>query len=95
MLFTYDDEADALYVYVSGRPGGGGQVARSEVLSDGRVADLDVEGNLLGLEILMASHGVRFGDVVERFGLDEAWNERLHSIEAMRFTPSSRAATPD
>jgi hypothetical protein len=50
---------------------------------------------VLGLEIPMASHGVRFGDVVESFDLDEAWNERLRTIEAMRFTPSSSAAAPD
>jgi len=95
MFLTYDDEADALYVYVQGLPGGKGQVARSEILQAGPTADLDVEGRLLGLEVLGASHGVHFGDVVERFGLDAGWNERLRSIERMRFTPSIRAVTPD
>jgi len=68
MRIEYDDEVDAIYVHVrEGIP-----VARSEILEDGRVVDLDVDGHLIGIEILEASsHGVRLADLADRFGLHE------------------------
>jgi len=36
------------------------------------VVDLDVDGHLIGIEILEASsHGVRLADLADRFGLHE------------------------
>jgi uncharacterized protein YuzE len=76
MKLTYDDEADAIYVYArEGEP-----VTRSEILEDGRVVDLDAEGRLIGIEILDASaSGVRLADLAERFGLAE----RRPGLEAL------------
>jgi len=44
MRIEYDDEVDAIYVHVRE----GAPVARSEILEDGRVVDLDVDGHLIG-----------------------------------------------
>jgi uncharacterized protein YuzE len=77
MRFTYDDEADAVYVYVLED----GMVASSEVLDDGRVIDLDEGGHLIGVEILEASErGVRLADLIERFQL-ESLRAKLRNLE--------------
>jgi uncharacterized protein YuzE len=78
MRLTYDDEADAIYVYREGEP-----VTRSEILEDGRMVDLDVEGRLIGIEILDASsHVVRLADLAERFALPEQ-RPGLEAIERL------------
>ena len=56
---THDAEGDAAYVYLAERIGTGGSVAQV-VVDDDRVAgmvilDLDVEGRILGVEILGAN----------------------------------------
>lgn len=45
---TYDPEADAIYVYLN-RPG---DRARTRVDEYGVITDVDIEGNILGVEIL-------------------------------------------
>ena len=86
MRFTYDDEADAVYVYVLE----GSRVASSEVLDDGRVVDLDEGGRLIGVEIVEASQrGVRLADLIERFQL-ESVRSKLRNLED-RFRPVEHA----
>lgn len=86
MRFTYDDEADAVYVYVRE----GVDVASSDVLEDGRTVDLDDRGRLIGVEILDASHrGVLLTDLAERFHLEDL-RGNLGNLEA-RFRPVERA----
>lgn len=86
MKFTYDDEADAVYVYVLE----GSTVASSEVLDDGRVIDLDEGGYLIGVETLDASHrGIRLADLIERFQL-ESVRRKLRNLED-RFRPVEHA----
>ena len=76
MKLSYDDEADAIYVYAQED----GSVARSEILEDGRVVDLDADGRLIGVEILDASSmGVRLADLADRFDL----GERRAGLEAL------------
>jgi uncharacterized protein YuzE len=78
LRIEYDDEADAIYVYAQ-EGAEGAQVARTEILEDGRVVDMDDEGRLIGIEILDASSGgVRLSDLAERFGLEH----RRHELEA-------------
>lgn len=48
--FTYDPEADAVYIAV-----GGGRIVQSAETSDCVVLDLDAQGRLIGIEILNAS----------------------------------------
>lgn len=86
MRFTYDDEADAVYVYVLE----GSTVASSEVLDDRRVIDLDEGGRLIGVEVLEASQrGVRLADLIERFQL-ESVRAKLRNLED-RFRPVEHA----
>jgi len=76
MRMTYDEDADAFYVYARE----GARVARSEIMDDGRVVDLDVEDRLIGIEILDASsNGVRLADLADRFGLPD----RRAGLEAL------------
>ena len=76
MRFTYDDEADAVYVYVLED----GTVASSEVIDDGRVIDLDEGGHLIGVEILEASERGGLADLIERFQL-ESLRAKLSNLE--------------
>jgi len=50
MRITYDNEADAMYIYLNDR-----EVAKTVRVSDRVLVDLDDEGNLRGIEILFAS----------------------------------------
>ena len=86
MRLEHDDEVDAIYVYARE----GCSVARSEILEDGRVVDLDVEGRLIGIEILDASsRGVRLADLADRFELHEG-RPGLEALERL-FRSTERA----
>ena len=50
MRITYDEEADAMYIYLSER-----EVARTVQVSSRVIVDLDSDDNLRGVEILFAS----------------------------------------
>jgi uncharacterized protein YuzE len=80
MKSTYDDEADALYLYLRD----GIRVARSVVVDADRNVDLGPDGRAVGIEVLGASHGVRLLDLVERFGL-QAYVPHLRHAEATRY----------
>lgn len=54
MKFEYDKDVDAAYIYLV-HPISDGAVKKSVELSDDIVIDLDVDGKLLGIEILDAS----------------------------------------
>jgi uncharacterized protein YuzE len=56
MKMTYDEEARAFYIYTRE----GEQIARTETVLDGDILinlDKDVEGNTLGVEILLLNAG--------------------------------------
>jgi uncharacterized protein YuzE len=80
LRFTYDDEADALYVMLNE----GVEVTRSVVVDDDRVIDVDDEGRSIGIEVLGASHGVNLLDLVEQFGL-QIYVSHLEQIEKHHF----------
>ncbi|MDI6793835.1 MAG: DUF2283 domain-containing protein [bacterium] len=50
MKLTYDEEADAMYIYLNQR-----DVAKTVRVSNRVVVDLDEEGNLRGIEVLFVS----------------------------------------
>jgi uncharacterized protein YuzE len=60
MKITYDAEADAMYIYLEGKPGQ--VVNRTQELGDGIAVDCTSVGGIYGIEILDAS---------ERLGLNE------------------------
>ena len=54
---TYDQQANAVYVYL-----GRGEVATSEEVSPDMVVDYDVDGRIMGIEILNARETLTPGD---------------------------------
>ena len=59
MRYTYDVEADAIYIYLRE----GVKVARSQIVDKDRVVDFGPDGRPVGVEILGAS--TLFGDKKE------------------------------
>ena len=58
MKITYDAEADAMYIYLQGKPGEA--VDHTEVLGGGIAVDYGPGGVVLGVEILDASGKLGF-----------------------------------
>ena len=56
MRMTYDPAADAMYLYLTESPGGGGEVARTEEVAAGLILDYDRDGRVIGIEMLSVSH---------------------------------------
>lgn len=67
-LYTYDDEADALYVLlVEERQVG---VERTVELGPRLYVDIDSQGRMVGVEILYPrTYGIDLGPVEERYGI--------------------------
>ena len=86
MRYTYDDEADALYVHLREDV----PVARSVIVDDARVVDLDRSDAPVGIEVVEASRGVVVRDLIDRFGL-ERFAARLAQLEGLRFVPVVRS----
>ncbi|HEX2178415.1 MAG TPA: DUF2283 domain-containing protein [Actinomycetota bacterium] len=80
MRVLYDAAVDALYLPFRR----GARVAKSIVLDEKRILDMDDRGNPVGVEILGASHGVRLGDLTEEYGLQD-WAPDFPAIEAFNF----------
>jgi uncharacterized protein YuzE len=80
MRYTYDDEADALYVRLVEDV----EPVRSVVVDDDRAVDMDDSDRVVGIEILGASEAVRLQDLIERFSLD-AFGEHLRKLEQAKF----------
>jgi uncharacterized protein YuzE len=68
-VYTYDEEADALYVLLV--PEADIEIERTVGLSDRLHVDLDVAGRPVGVELLYPSQpGTDLGPLRERFGLE-------------------------
>ncbi len=57
MKITYDKEVDALYIYFKK-----GKVARTLKIGTNVITDVDKKGNVIGLEVLDASHYAKNGN---------------------------------
>ena len=55
MRVTYDPAADAMYLYLTERPSGSPEIARTEEVAAGVMLDLDGDGRVIGIEILSVS----------------------------------------
>lgn len=53
MKITYDKEIDAMYIYFKK-----GKVAKTLSVGADFITDVDAKGNIIGLEILNASHHI-------------------------------------
>lgn len=80
MLITYDSSVDAAYIYLCEDP----EVARSVVIDEQRVVDLDEGGEVVGIEILEASSGFELNDIVERFHLQARSTELSQAVKEFR-----------
>lgn len=68
-IYTYDEEADALYVLLV--PEQEAAIHHTVEVSDRLHVDIDEEGKLIGVEILYPrSGGVDLAEVRSQFGLD-------------------------
>jgi uncharacterized protein YuzE len=81
MRYAYDDEADALYVYLREDA----PVAGQEVAPGGQILDLDSDGGVLGIEVVGASVGVRVLELVKPYSLGE-FEAHLRPLEGRSFT---------
>jgi uncharacterized protein YuzE len=59
MKITYDKTVDAIYVYLKKKT----KIASTKEMANGFVVDLDKKGNVVGIEILDASHQLSKDDV--------------------------------
>jgi len=96
MNYSYNPEADALYVQVID----GRHIDHTEELPDGIVADLAADGALLGIDVMAASHGWDTSALLEQFPLDERDADFLGQLSLIswpamnRLPPSISAPNP-
>ena len=83
MRYTYDDEADALYVLVDEEA----EVARSEVVDERHTVDLASDGRVAGIEVLGASLGVDLSALLERYDLSRL-APHAAALRETRFRPA-------
>lgn len=83
MRYIYDDEADALYVYLRE----GGEVVRSVEVDAGRVIDYGPDGEPVGIEILGASTGIHLADLTRQFDLQNYTSALLRLERAVLVDP--------
>lgn len=83
MRYSYDPEADALSIVFTKS----GKSSKTVEIDDARYVDLDEQGQVVAIEVLWASHGFSFRDIVERFGL---WDHEadLKELQNTQFRPS-------
>jgi uncharacterized protein YuzE len=67
-VYTYDEEADALYILLVAEPEA--SIARTEEISDRVHVDVDERGAPVGVEILYPGLGFDLSPVHERFGIE-------------------------
>jgi YD repeat-containing protein len=77
MYLTYDQQADAVYVYFSQRP-----VVRTEALGDAVAVDYDAAGTPVGVEFLNVSSGIDLAHVPRRSEVAKLLEERHFKVYA-------------
>lgn len=86
MHYTYDPQADALYVYLRE----GMSVVRTIALDERRNVDLDGEDRIIGIEVLSPGVSFPIQDLFDRFELVE-YKDFLESVASTTFKPVSPA----
>lgn len=86
MHYTYDPQADALYVYLRE----GMSVVRTIPIDERRNVDLDGENRIVGIEVLSPGASFPVQDLVDRFKLVE-YKDFLESVATTAFKPVTPA----
>ncbi|MHB1535731.1 MAG: DUF2283 domain-containing protein [Acidimicrobiales bacterium] len=75
MRYRYDQDSDALYVYVTD-----GEVDHTEELVDGVILDVGADGSLAGIDVMVPSGGWDPSPIAERFQLSSPDSAFLSSL---------------
>lgn len=79
MRWTFDANAEAFYLYLTGRP-----VVRQTELAEGLIVDLDAEGAVVGIELIGGMQAIDFNGL-EGLGVPEIALETLAVLSAQPF----------
>lgn len=82
MHYTYDPQADALYIYLRDDA----SVSKTIQVDDQRNVDVDAEGNAVGIEILSPGSFFPVQDLITRFELS-GFADFLESVAMTPFKP--------
>ncbi|MDE0374666.1 MAG: DUF2283 domain-containing protein [bacterium] len=75
MIFSYDNDADALYIEIKDSP-----VAGTRQFDEGTMVDLDASGEVVGIEILQPARDWPLEEIKASFGLGEDNTAILESM---------------
>ncbi len=75
MTFSYDYQADALYIEIAEA-----SVARTEQFDAGTMVDLDQFGRVVGIELLQPARDWPLDEIQARFQLDEGDRAILNTL---------------
>ena len=82
MHYTYDPQADALYIYLRDDL----DVVKTIEIDDRRNVDLDADDKVIGVEVLSPGAGFPVHDLIDRFEL-MSFKEFLESVASTPFKP--------
>jgi uncharacterized protein YuzE len=68
MRVTYDETADAAYIYLLED----GEVARTDTIDEGTFVDVDAAGTLIGIEILTPARSWALDAIAQRYPMNLA-----------------------
>lgn len=66
MMFSYDYDADALYIEIADSP-----VANTRQLDEGTMVDLDAYGEIVGIEVLQPARDLPLEEIKHSFRLGQ------------------------
>ena len=75
MIFSYDNDADALYIEIANSP-----IARTRQLDEGTLVDLDEPGQVVGIEVLRPARDWPLDEIRASCGLGEDNAAVLNSL---------------
>ncbi len=75
MIFSYDHDADALYIEMADAP-----VARTRQFDEGTIVDLDESGKVVGIEVLRPARDWPLEQIKASFRLDKSATAILDSL---------------
>jgi uncharacterized protein YuzE len=71
---SYDLDADALYIKLTNR-----KVARTAEIDEGTLVNLDLDGGIVGIEVLQPARAWPLEEILARFSVSEDDSEQLRA----------------